>query len=127
MACSPAGSSVHGILQARILEWVAISSFREIFPTQGLNLGLLHCRQIIYHLSHRESLLNSNINLEMSDTSNADSFTSRLHIDCKRAKLCTHIHFTTLFIDYQIISDLVSYTNHWPDAGSLKIINMSCP
>ena len=25
MACSPPGSSVHGILQARILEWVAIS------------------------------------------------------------------------------------------------------
>ena len=23
--CSPAGSSVHGILQARILQWVAIS------------------------------------------------------------------------------------------------------
>ena len=28
------GSSVHGILQARILEWVAISFSREIFPTQ---------------------------------------------------------------------------------------------
>ena len=26
MGCSPQGSSVHGILQARILEWVAISS-----------------------------------------------------------------------------------------------------
>ena len=26
--CSPRGSSVHGILQARKLEWVAISSFR---------------------------------------------------------------------------------------------------
>ena len=25
---------------------------REIFPTQGSNLGLLHCRQILYHLSH---------------------------------------------------------------------------
>ena len=25
MDCSPLGSSVHGILQARILEWVAIS------------------------------------------------------------------------------------------------------
>ena len=23
-----------------------------IFPTQGLNPGLLHCRQILYHLSH---------------------------------------------------------------------------
>ena len=28
MDCSPPGSSVHGILQARLLEWVAISSSR---------------------------------------------------------------------------------------------------
>ena len=27
-----------------------------IFLTQGLNLGLLHCRQICYHLSHQGSL-----------------------------------------------------------------------
>ena len=27
--CSPPGSSVHGILQARILEWVAMLSSRE--------------------------------------------------------------------------------------------------
>ena len=26
-----------------------------IFPTQGLNPGLPHCRQILYHLSHRGS------------------------------------------------------------------------
>ena len=26
-----------------------------IFPTQGLNLGLLHCRQILYYLSHQGS------------------------------------------------------------------------
>ena len=38
---SPPGSSVHGILQARTLEWVAIPSSRGIFPTQGLNLHLL--------------------------------------------------------------------------------------
>ena len=36
---SPPGSSVHGILQARILEWVAIPFSRRIFPTQGSNLG----------------------------------------------------------------------------------------
>ena len=42
---SPPGSSVHGILQASVLEWVAIS-FSGIFLTQGLNAGLLHCRQI---------------------------------------------------------------------------------
>ena len=45
--CSLPGSSVHGILQARILEWVAISFSRGIFPTQGLNLDLLHCRQTL--------------------------------------------------------------------------------
>ena len=30
--------------------------FQEIFPTQGLNLGLPHCRQTLYHLSHQGSL-----------------------------------------------------------------------
>ena len=54
MDCSPPGFSVHGILQVRILEWVAISFSRgsSIFPTQGSNPGLPHCRQILYHLSH---------------------------------------------------------------------------
>jgi len=33
--CSPPGSSVHGILQARILEWVAISFSRDL-PYQGI-------------------------------------------------------------------------------------------
>ena len=39
---SPPGSSVHGISQARILEWVAISYSRGSSPVQGLNLNLLH-------------------------------------------------------------------------------------
>ena len=42
MDCSLPGSSVHGILPARILEWVAISSSRGISLTQGSNLYLLH-------------------------------------------------------------------------------------
>ena len=37
MDYSPPGSSVHGISQARILEWVAISFSRGIFPTQCLS------------------------------------------------------------------------------------------
>ena len=47
--------TVHGILQARILEWVAIPILQGIFPTQGSNSGLPHCRQILYHLSHQGS------------------------------------------------------------------------
>ena len=41
MDCGLPGSSVHGISQARILEWVAISFCRRSSLTQGLNLGLL--------------------------------------------------------------------------------------
>ena len=118
MDCSPPVSSVHGIFQARVVEWVAISFSRgssqprdwtqvssivgrcftlwttrevlkkiskrkslscvslfvtpwtspgqntgmsslsllqEIFSTQGLNPGLLHCRQILYQLSQKGS------------------------------------------------------------------------
>ena len=29
------------------------SLLQEIFPTQGSNPGLLHCRQVLYHLSHQ--------------------------------------------------------------------------
>ena len=55
MDCSPSDSSVHGVLQARIVEWEAIPFSRGIFPTQGSNPGLLLCRQILYHLSHQGS------------------------------------------------------------------------
>ena len=39
--CDPMDYIVHGILQARILEWVAFP-FSRGFPTQGSNPGLLH-------------------------------------------------------------------------------------
>ena len=34
---------------------VSFSLFPRIFPTQGSNPGLLHCRQILYQLSHKVS------------------------------------------------------------------------
>ena len=51
--CDPVDYTVHGILLARILEWVAISL------TQGMNPGLPHCRQILYQLMHKGSPLSS--------------------------------------------------------------------
>ena len=36
------------------------SLLQGIFPTQGLNPSLLHCRWILYHLSHQGSLLVNN-------------------------------------------------------------------
>ena len=46
MNCSPPGSSIHGILQARTLEWVAVPFSRVTYLTQESNLGLLYYRQI---------------------------------------------------------------------------------
>ena len=42
------GPSVHGILQARILNGLSFSSPGDIFPTQESNPGLLHCRQVLW-------------------------------------------------------------------------------
>ena len=33
----------------------SLSLLQAIFPTQGLNPGLLHCRRILYQLSHKGS------------------------------------------------------------------------
>ena len=41
MDCSPPGSSVHKILQVKILEWVAMPSSRGVSSTQGLHPCLL--------------------------------------------------------------------------------------
>ena len=79
--CHPMDYTVHGILQERILEWVAspfsrgssqadslpteppgkpkntgmcsLSLLQGIFPTQESNWGLLYCRWILYQLSYQ--------------------------------------------------------------------------
>ena len=53
--CNPKDYTVHGILQARILEWVAFSFSRGSSPTQGLNPGFPHYRWILYQPSHKEN------------------------------------------------------------------------
>ncbi|CAI9151211.1 unnamed protein product [Rangifer tarandus platyrhynchus] len=40
--CSPSDSSIHGILQTRKLEWVAMPSSRGSSQPQGSNRSLLH-------------------------------------------------------------------------------------
>ena len=69
MDCSLPSSSVHGIFQARVVEWGAIafsepqgkpkntgvaslSLLQGIFQTQESNQGLVHYRQILYQLSY---------------------------------------------------------------------------
>ena len=51
MDCSPPGSSVLGILQARILEWVAMPSSRESSrPRDGTRISYVFCfgRWVLY-------------------------------------------------------------------------------
>ena len=50
MDCSSPGSSTHGILQARILEWVFMPFSRGSSGLKSSNPGLLHRRWILYPL-----------------------------------------------------------------------------
>ena len=61
MDCSPWNSSGHNPGVG------SLSLLQGIFPTQGSNPGLPHCRQILYQLSHKGSprILRSNLNLMM--------------------------------------------------------------
>ena len=58
MDCSPPGSFVRGVSHARILEWVAISSFRESSqPRDWTHISCISCisRWVLYQLSHKFS------------------------------------------------------------------------
>ena len=99
MDYSPPGSSVHGILQARILEWVAIP-FSRGSSRLGLNWGLLHCRQILYHLSHRGSPSNFLLAIYFTRTGTSFSFADILH----------HFFFSLSFIFFSTCS--IEYNPH---------------
>ena len=81
----------HGLWPARLLcPWNSPvrnfgvgchSRLQGIFPTQGLNLGIQHCRQILYQLSHQESMRRFSI------------FTiSPFHLTCCRMKIWSFNH-----------------------------------
>ena len=53
--CGPPGSSVHGDSPGKNTGVGCLALLQEIFPSQGLNPGLPHCRQILYSLSHQGS------------------------------------------------------------------------
>ena len=56
MDCSPSGFSVHGDSPCKNTEVVCHALLQGIFPTQGSNPSLPHCKQILYRLSHYRSL-----------------------------------------------------------------------
>ena len=58
MDCGPSGSSVHRILQARILEWVAMASSRRSYQSRDWTcISYVFCigRWVLYHSAIREA------------------------------------------------------------------------
>ena len=55
MDCNLPGSSVHGDSPSKNHGVGFHALLQGIFPTQGSNPGLPHCRRILYHLRHQES------------------------------------------------------------------------
>ena len=55
MNCSLPGSSVHGDSPGKNIGVSCRALLQGVFPTQGSNPDLLHCRQILYQLSYQGS------------------------------------------------------------------------
>ena len=82
---SPPGSSVHGILQGRILEWVAMPCSRGSYPPRNWT-GVSHVscvgRRVLYHLCYLGS-----------------SAVVKTTAEWKRAFLC---HFVSAFLPFPL-------------------------
>ena len=83
MDCRGPGSSVHGILQANYWSEEPFPS-PGIFSNQRSNSGPLHCRQILYYLSHWGSPIHykhshTYVNITQSRPLSSKAFISRFH------------------------------------------------
>ena len=67
MDCSPPGSFVHGDSPGNKTGVGFHALLQGIFPTQGSNLGLPQCRQILYHLSHQGSPIKGRITVNLGN------------------------------------------------------------
>ena len=76
---SPPHSSVHGISPGKNTGVGCHFLLQGIFSVQGLNLGLLHCRQILYRLCHQGSGVITRSSLQEEE----ESATPRLCITLK--------------------------------------------
>ena len=82
--CSPPDSSVHGILQARILEWVAVSFSRgSSWPRDQTCVSYVSCtgRWVLYHLCHLGSPSKRYVHVQIPETLNATLFGERIFVD----------------------------------------------
>ena len=73
MDCSPPGSAVHGIFQARTQEWVAISSCRGFFPPRDeTRVSYISCTgwRVLYHYT---PIQNKNFKKQTKKNNNSGS------------------------------------------------------
>ena len=89
--CSPPGSSIRGISQARILEWVAISSSRvSSWPRDGTHISHID-RWVPYHWTTREAWMIGYLHIKHYQILTHNSpkcFASLLsHIQCMRVNV----------------------------------------
>ena len=120
---SPPGSSVHGIFQARILEWVAILPIHRSNPSL---LCLLPCRWILYPLSHQGSpdlthitcLLTWKVLLKIIQVAMSSSF--------EKALICTYLHYVVkkfICCKFNGFENLLPFynTSGWDGWGTLPL------
>ena len=83
MDYSPPGSSVHVDSSGKNTGVGCHSLLQGIFLIQGSNSGLLQCRQILYHLSHREGspnkLITNIIYRQVNPACNYTDITAKLY------------------------------------------------
>ena len=53
--CDPKDWGPPGLIPGKNTGVGSRSLFQGVFPAQGSNSGFLHCRQILYHLSHQRN------------------------------------------------------------------------
>ena len=87
MDCSPPISSVHGISQARILEWVAISFSRGSSQSRDQTRIFCISRQILYHWATREAPLYGYYSLKNVPFWRTTYFFAWVSKYCKRTSL----------------------------------------
>ena len=105
--CSPPGSYVHGDSPGKNTRMGCHAFLQGIFPTQGSNPGLPHCRSILYHLSHWGR---SKSTLRQSNSSSSGSCFLHLlylaHLKKKKKKQtvtmakCIHVLDTLPYLPY---------------------------
>ena len=119
--CSIPGSSVHGIFQTRILEWVATSFSRISSPFRDRTCVSCIDRQILYHWATRKTLelFTNHLAISLLQTYNYNSLIFLFHFCCSVTKscltLCNPMDFKVAAASHVLCRDL------WPPEERISI------